>query len=290
MSLTFQEKVERCNAFWAGAPVERPMIGFFLGGWFPFQEYTAMRKFRGQTRLLTADQIVPAEFMNDYDNIVAQWEKVDDDVIRSVAPIPPFPWLESMLGLAFEVGEDSAWVREDDFDFADIGKLDFSKNNPWRRKYLEFAGTLKDHFGDRAPVGQPIMRGVSDLIPALRTSTRMIFDLYDHGEEIQRLAGMLTDFMVQLVKDQQDVTGPLNGGTALRLTPWGPGPDPAHAGRRLGLGLSRSLRQIFERGRAPAGGCLPLQPDSPPYLIALPGRPHLHDRALEVSADQQGCG
>ena len=224
MSLTFQEKVKRCNAFWTGAPVERPMIGFSLGGWFPFQEYTAMRKFRGQTRPLTADQIVPAEFMKDYDNIVAQWEEVDDDVIRSVAPIAPFPWLESMLGSAIDVGEDSVWAREGDFDFADINKLDFSESNPWRRKYLEFAAALKGHFGDRVPIGQPIMRGVSDLIAALRTSTRMIFDLYDHGEEILRLGRLLTAFMVKLVKDQQDVTGPFNGGYCIeQYTLWAPG-------------------------------------------------------------------
>ena len=211
MCLSLQDKIKKYHDFWFGAKVERPLIGFSLGGWFPLQSYTAIHKFRGKGRL-TPDQVQPEEFLPDYDRIVAQWNSVEDDVLRGVAPIPPFPWLEAMLGSPVQVGEESIWAEEGGFDFANTSKLDFSPANPWRRKYLEFVAVLKDHFGSRVPVGQPILRGVSDMIAALRKTSQMIFDLYDFPEEYKKLGKSCTDLIIGLVREQQRLTGPFAGG------------------------------------------------------------------------------
>jgi len=37
-------KIRRAQAFWNRGPVDRPMIGFSLGGWFPLQDLALMRK------------------------------------------------------------------------------------------------------------------------------------------------------------------------------------------------------------------------------------------------------
>jgi hypothetical protein len=217
-----QEKIKRYNDFWSGAEVDRPLIGFSLGGWFPLHSYTALHKFRGKGRLLP-DQVQPEEFLPDYDRLVAQWESVEDDVIRGVAPIPPFPWLESMLGSPVHVGEESLWAEEGGFDYADIDKLDGSPQNPWRRKYLSFVEVLKAHFGDRVPVGQPILRGVSDMIAALRKTSQMIFDLYDFPAEYKKLGKLCTDLLIDLVREQQRLTGPFAGGYFIeQFSLWAP--------------------------------------------------------------------
>jgi hypothetical protein len=217
-----QEKIKRYNDFWSGAEVDRPLIGFSLGGWFPLHSYTALHKFRGKGRLFP-DQVQPEEFLPDYDRLVAQWESVEDDVIRGVAPIPPFPWLESMLGSPVHVGEESLWAEEGGFDYANTLKLDWSAENPWRCKYLEFVAALKDHFGDRVPVGQPILRGVSDMIAALRKTSQMIFDLYDFPEAYKNLGKLCTDLLIGLVSAQQRLTGPFAGGYFLeQFSLWAP--------------------------------------------------------------------
>jgi hypothetical protein len=211
MFLTMPEKIKKYNDFWSGAEVDRPLIGFSLGGWFPLHSYTALHKFRGKGRLIP-DQVQPEDFLPDYDRIVAQWDSVEDDVIRGVAPIPPFPWLESILGSPVQVGEESLWAEEGGFDYADIENLDWSPQNPWRRKYLSFVEALKTHFGDRVPVGQPILRGVSDMIAALRKTSQMIFDLYDFPEEYKKLGTLCADLLIDLVREQQRRTGPFVGG------------------------------------------------------------------------------
>ena len=220
---TLQDKLLQYRAFWTNAPMARPLIGFSLGGWFPLQSYPGMAKFLGR-KGIAADELHPEEFLADYERLVAPWEEVEDDVIRAVAPLPPFPWLEAMLGSRVQVGEDAIWALEGGFEYADLDALNLSSDNPWRRKYLEFVATLNDRFRDRCPVGQPILRGVSDMIAALRGSSQMIFDLYDQPEQFQRLAGRCTDLLIALIAEQQGITGPFAEGYEVeQLALWAPG-------------------------------------------------------------------
>jgi len=222
MAPGLEEKIKRYKAFWSSSPVERPMVGFSLGGWFSFQSYSAIQKCRGTERL-TLDMLSPERHFDDYDRIVAPFDEIEDDAIHSVAPIPAFPWLEAMLGIPAQVGNESIWVKEGGFDYRDTGKLNLSKDNPWRKKYLEFVSALQDRYGDRYPVGQPILRGTSDMVAALRGSQQMIFDLYDHPQEFLRLARACTDFFIGLVKDQLAVTKPFYGGFEVeQFTLWAP--------------------------------------------------------------------
>ncbi len=220
---TLQDKLLQYRAFWTNAPMARPLIGFSLGGWFPLQSYPGMAKFLGR-KGIAADELHPEEFLADYERLVAPWEEMEDDVIRAVAPLPPFPWLEAMLGSRVQVGEDAIWALEGGFEYADLDALNLSSDNPWRRKYLEFVAALNDRFRDRCPVGQPILRGVSDMIAALRGSSQMIFDLYDQPEQFQRLAGRCTDLLIALIAEQQGITGPFAEGYEVeQLALWAPG-------------------------------------------------------------------
>jgi hypothetical protein len=223
MPSSLEEKIKKYLAFWNNDPVERPIVGFSLGGWFSFQSYSAIQKYRGVERL-SPDMLSPEIHFGDYDRIVAPFAEIEDDVIHSVAPIPAFPWLEAMLGISTQVGNESIWAKEGGFDYRDTGQLDLSKENPWRKKYLEFVSALQDRYGDRYPAGQPILRGTSDMVAALRGSQQMIFDLYDHPEEFQRLARACTDFFIALIKDQLAITKPHHGGYEVeQFTLWAPG-------------------------------------------------------------------
>jgi hypothetical protein len=210
-SAVIQEKCKRYHAFWRSAPVARPLIGFSLGGWFPFQHYSAMRKLSGLARLQAGD-LHPEEFFTDYDRLIATFDQVEDDVIRAISPLPFLPWLEAMLGAPVEMAQESVWAREGGFDFADADQLDFSPENPWRRTYLAFVAALADRYRHRVPIGLPILRGVSDLIACLRGSQQLIFDLYDHPEKVKALARKCTNFTIGLVQDHHKIAGPFAGG------------------------------------------------------------------------------
>ena len=218
-----EEKIKRYKAFWNREIVERPLIGFSLGGWFPLKNYSALENLRGITPL-KPDMICPKDFFADYDRLISQFDLVKDDIIRAIAPLPPFPWLEAMLGVVMEVGNESIWVREGGFDYANLDRLDFSPQNPWRRKYLEFVAILSKRYSGRVPVGQPILRGVSDLVASLRGSQRMIFDLYDYPELFKQLTAKCTRLIIDLVEEQHRITGLFAGGTVIEhFALWAPG-------------------------------------------------------------------
>jgi hypothetical protein len=217
-----EDALNRYRRFWAREPVERPLVGFSVGGWFPFHHYRAMQPLRGRGELSPED-FRPEAFLADYDGLTSLWAGVEDDMIRGVSPLPFFPWLEAMLGCRIRIGSESVWAEEGGFDYADIGRIDFSDANPWRQKYLEFVRLLREHFGARVPVGIPILRGPADMVAALRGSEQMVYDLYDAPEAFGRLAGACSDFAVRLMHAQHDLTGPFAGGYLIeQLGLWAP--------------------------------------------------------------------
>ena len=217
-----ERKTERYHRFWDRSPVDRPLIGFSVGGWFPLQSYRTMQTLRGKAAL-SPDVLRAEEFRPDYEGVVALWDGVEDDMIRGLAPIPPFPWLEAMLGCRVQIGNESVWAEEGGFEHADLDRIDFSDENPWRRKYLEFVAMLKARFGDRIPVGQPILRGPSDMIAAMRGSSEMVFDLYDRPGDFRRLAERCTTFAIGVVRAQHAITGRFAGGYLIeQLGLWAP--------------------------------------------------------------------
>ena len=60
-SSSVNAKLDRYSGFWNRSPVERPLIGFSVGGWFPLQSYRAMQKLRGKSGLAPAVGLVRAQ-------------------------------------------------------------------------------------------------------------------------------------------------------------------------------------------------------------------------------------
>jgi len=101
-SSIFQDKLARYRSFWSREPVERPIIGFSLGGWFQLQNYSALERLRNRAKI-EPHQFPPEDFFPDYDRIVSHWDEIEDDLVRAVAPLPPFPWLEAILGRRVQI-------------------------------------------------------------------------------------------------------------------------------------------------------------------------------------------
>jgi 5-methyltetrahydrofolate--homocysteine methyltransferase len=181
-----------------------------------------MGRFLGR-KAIDADELRPEDFLADYDRIVASWGHVKDDVLRGLSPLPFFPWLEAMLGARVQIGDEAVWTAEGGFAYETLDGLDLTDGNPWRSKYLEFVTVLKGRYGMRCPVGQPILRGVSDMIASLRGAEQMVFDLYDRPEQFQRLAKACSALLIRLIEAQQGITGAFAGGYAIeQLALWAP--------------------------------------------------------------------
>ncbi len=190
-----------------------------------------------------------------------------------------------MLGVPVEVGNESIWAREGGFDYAQMDRLDFSPQNPWRRKYLELVAALSDRYRGRVPVGQPILRGSSDMAASLRGSQQMIFDFYDCPDLFQKLAAKCTQLIIELVEEQHRLTGPSPAERDRAVRP---------LGARKIIRMQEDASALFSPGlygscfrrRPETGGGLPLQPDPPPRLLPSPDRSHFGNRGATLHPDQ----
>ncbi|NLN16885.1 MAG: hypothetical protein GX182_06165 [Firmicutes bacterium] len=217
------QKFQRYELFWERAEVNRPLIGFSSGGYFPFTSYRAIAKLADED-VLEAHMLDPDAFWPDYERILQATAPIQDDVVRGAAPFPAIPWMEAMLGCRVRIAPGSIWAEEMGLSWDELEGLQVDEDNPWLQKYLAFTKMLVERSEGRFPVGLPILRGISDMLAALRGSSQVIYDLYDHPEEVHRLIDKLTAIFLMVINKMAEVTGPFHGGYFIeQFALWAPG-------------------------------------------------------------------
>ena len=185
-------KVARYRAFWNRDSVTRPLVGFTLVGWFPFQEFSAAKAW-GSVEYLTPEMIDPAAFLPDHLRMLREGEAIEDDLIRGACPGQvAIPWLPGMVGCRMRILPDNVLGEEQDLAWEDALRVRLDQHNPWFRKYVEYADVLVEASQGAFPVSHSAEIGPTDLHGVLRGHTRSVLDLADEPEksaELLRRAG-----------------------------------------------------------------------------------------------------
>jgi hypothetical protein len=180
-------KIERYRAFWNRADVSRPLVGFTCVGWFPFDEFAACRSLPPDSRL-SPGQVNPQAFLDDHLRMLREGEVMDDDLIRGACPgQAAFPWLPAALGSPLRVLPANIIGEERTLRWTDALAVRLDPDNPWFRKYLEFADALVAASAGRFPVSHSAELGPTDLHALLRGHTQSLLDLADSPDESGRI-------------------------------------------------------------------------------------------------------
>ena len=97
--------IGRHEAFLSCAPVERPLIGAWLGGYFPAQQFPHGTAGWREGQALSARDIVLAPFEADYEDLFQLHQDMEDDFIYFGSAYWGIPWLEAILGCAVHAGK-----------------------------------------------------------------------------------------------------------------------------------------------------------------------------------------
>jgi len=222
--IEFEEKLARYREFWDLKAVKKPLIGFDVGGWFPFQRYADLRCIQ-EKGFIEPDMLDARRSLPDYAAFRARSLEVPDDFIKGVCPIQAIPWMEAILGCRLQRSDQSVWAVERKASWEELKGLSLSENSPWFKKYIEFVRTLTENSKGEYPVGLPILRGVSDIMGVLRGHTEAIIDLIESPEESLALAKSAADAMIALVKAHHGAAVPFHGGHFIEVySMWAPGP------------------------------------------------------------------
>jgi hypothetical protein len=63
--MNIEQKLHRFQDFWNNKPVSSPLIGFDVGGWFPFQRFSALKELP-EDGYLDPDSLEPLKCLPDY--------------------------------------------------------------------------------------------------------------------------------------------------------------------------------------------------------------------------------
>ena len=197
-------KLDRYRSFWCREETDRPLTGFTFTGWFPLGEFSACKAW-SSSKYLTPEMIAPEAFMDDYLRLLREGETVDDDVFRGTCPMQvAVPFLPGMLGCPMRILPDNVLGEELHLSWDEALRVRLDHQDPWFRKYMEFAQALVGKSQGRFPVSHAPDLGPTDLHAVLRGHNESILDLVDEPEKsaelLWRLGGIFREFTEELWK------------------------------------------------------------------------------------------
>jgi hypothetical protein len=204
------ELLTRHEAFLRLAPADRPLLGFWLGGYYPAEQFSngAGRWCDGQ--ILQPDDVAFADFAADYDALFRLHQEADDDFFYVGSAYWGVPWMEAILGCPV-VAAGSNCRAEPCLDAtADVRHVDLPAN-PWFRTLLRFTTDLLAFAAGRFPVCPPLLRGPGDCASALLGGMPFVMSFHDDAPRMTRLLSHCAQARRQVIRALHDVLPPWHG-------------------------------------------------------------------------------
>ena len=203
---------------------QRPLIGFTLGSYYPLHRYRkGARSLDGITK---PDDIIVANFLDDTDRLYQLHKDAGGDLLFSAAPFFGVPWVEAALGCGVFADPGTGSMRSlPPPGFGDNPAVpEFTAENPWVARMLEFIPALGQQSGGRYPVGNTLMRGITDLLSALYGGERFVYRMIDAPDEVREVIERLATFWIAFGRCLLDRLPLFHGGTGSFLYGmWAPG-------------------------------------------------------------------
>lgn len=219
-----EQRLRRHYAFWQGEKTDRPMVGFQIGSYFMAQRYQAAEELLQPGKIISPDMLDPKAFLEDYERQFQWTEEAGQDAFYVAEPYTGIPWMEAMLGCRIGATGESMWAEHWMENWEEVEGLYLNPDNPWFKKFVEFVDVLVEHAQGRFPVGQPILRGPSDIVGAIIGQSRFPLEIYDNPEKIRKLAQVATKAFVEVVATLQKHAAPFHGGYSIGFYHlWTPG-------------------------------------------------------------------
>lgn len=217
-----KKKINRHISFWQKEKVDRPMIGFQIGTEFFSDSYHAAKRIMVPGKEIKSEDIDVDSFLADYERLYQRSIQVEQDSFWTASPFISIPWIEAILGCKIIAFKSSISSEPYLINIKDHSKIRI--NDLWLNKYLEFLEKLVLLSRGRFPVGQPIIRGLSDIMGALRGQTEFVLDFYDNPNEAWGLLKKIKDYLLIVFEEQQKRIAEFHGGYSVALFDlWAPG-------------------------------------------------------------------
>lgn len=222
--IPLEERLDRHRRFWNMDSTDRPLIGFTIGDYFPSKRYSAAAKLLSLPGPIQPEDVDPAAFLDDYERLYQFSRSIDQDCFFVAEPFTGLPWVEAIFGCPVGGGDESFWAGRALDNLADLPDEIELETNPWYNKYMDFTRALVELARGRFMVGQPILRGPTDVLSAMRGHQQFVLDLCYQPEEARRCLAVVGRAFKQFMIDQQELIPDFHGGRGIGFYYlWAPG-------------------------------------------------------------------
>ena len=201
------------------------MIGFQVGSYQAVSDFETSKKLADQNQPITPDQINIEDYASDYDKVYRRHQQVNHDMIWTATPIPSFPWMEAFLGCEIKGTGSSFWAASPIDTLDELSEVTFARNGEWFQAFKEFLDELISLSEGKYPVGQPILRGPTDLLGALLGESEFVVQLAKDPDKLKKTIRFLGESFSEVVQFIQDRVPDFHGGRSIGsvYSLWAPG-------------------------------------------------------------------
>jgi hypothetical protein len=206
------QKIVLHHAFWEQKPQKRPLVSFQLDDYFVSKRMKSAGHLLINGKKITPDMLDVDSLLGDYERMYLESCQTGQDAFWVAEPFCGIPWMEAIFGCEI-YGTDCSFISHHYVQSPnDLRKIQFDPENVWLKKYLEFITKLGRLSAGRFPLGQPILRGASDVVGALLGQTELVFALMDEPEVISEAFFKVMDALRTIIKLQWDAAPDFHGG------------------------------------------------------------------------------
>lgn len=212
------------KAFWDGAVMDEPIVSFRIGDYFFADKFKANLPLLVKGHVLTPEQVMVDDYLEDYERMYLDCERTGQSAFFTADPCTGIPWIEGMVGCSI-VGEEVSFMATPTCEsIEEIGEIQFDPSHPWMQKYIEFLEKLGKLSADRFPVGQPIMRGTTDVIGTMMGQSELACATMTDPELVHLRFGQVATLLRAVIEEQYRHVKPFLGGYAAGFYHlWAPG-------------------------------------------------------------------
>lgn len=218
MKITDDQKIESHRKFLNRQNVDRPMIGC-IRGWENLSRYTDETESFFPVGAVNIRDLSCDRFLPVYQAYAMTLDE-PDDIFRTLEPLPFFPWTEAAIGCPVNYTGKNFWSsslidlksESESKKLIDMMQRIPEQSQPLLKTYGEFLDFLIEHFGDRHPIGQSILRGPLDMAAAAFGDENLLYQFFDQPELIKEFLSIAAEIFLSFINVQNQKLQPLNDG------------------------------------------------------------------------------
>lgn len=199
--------IARHEAFLNLESVARPLLGLWLGGYYPAEQFpVGTAGWRDGQELQPAD-VSFAPFATDYEALFRLHAEVDDDFFYVGSAYWGMPWLEAILGCPVFAAGANCRAEACLAELAELPPVNL-ENNPWFQTLRRFTKELVTFAAGRFPVCPPLLRGPGDCASAMLGGLPFVMGLHDDPDLMRVLLEHISRTRLAVIRKLQDLIPP----------------------------------------------------------------------------------